>query len=379
MAKTPAARMSAIAAASCLAFTLSPAYAERPASSDFSVSAIPRANPNAVRNEWRGPVTTTGSVSLPQRRERVSFTYPGANKKPSLPATQAAPKRIVEQASKPATLTPAAFSDEQGLASWYGDEFHGRSTANGEVFDMHAMTAAHPTLPLPSLVRVTNEENGREVVVRVNDRGPFGSDRIIDLSKRAATELGLLEAGIAQVTISYVGPAPQDSTGDAGVVLASAPSPLNAEAAPSLTLAAAETRPRTDLYGDILLGGSEPSLGIPDPGQQVATPARAKPLEAKASPVPIEYRTASLSSGSISASLGPQVFVQVGSFTQVSNAQTLSQQVGRKFATDVETARVKGADYFRVFAGPFPSREAADRARQTLRSAGIQDGFVVLR
>ena len=90
---------------------------------------------------------------------------------------------------------------ERGVASWYGRKFHGRRTANGERFDMHDMTAAHPTMPLPSRVRVTNLENGRSVVVRVNDRGPFKSDRILDVSYAAAQELGMIETGTALVEV----------------------------------------------------------------------------------------------------------------------------------------------------------------------------------
>jgi rare lipoprotein A len=92
-----------------------------------------------------------------------------------------------------------------GIASWYGDAYDGRATANGEVFDMSALTAAHPTLPLPCVVRVTNLENGRSLVLRVNDRGPFVGDRLIDLSMAAARELGFEREGLAMVHVSYLG------------------------------------------------------------------------------------------------------------------------------------------------------------------------------
>lgn len=95
-----------------------------------------------------------------------------------------------------------------GGASWYGDAFHGRLTANGEVYDMSHLTAAHPTMPLPSYARVTNLSNGSSVVVRVNDRGPFAKGRIIDVSKRAAEMLDYKQAGVAKVRVEYVGPAP---------------------------------------------------------------------------------------------------------------------------------------------------------------------------
>lgn len=99
-----------------------------------------------------------------------------------------------------------------GTASWYGPGFHGRTTANGETFDMHALTAAHPTLPLHSTVRVTNLDNHRSVTVRVNDRGPYAGGRVIDLSAKAAKVLGFYDRGLARVKVDYVGPA--RSTGE---------------------------------------------------------------------------------------------------------------------------------------------------------------------
>lgn len=95
-----------------------------------------------------------------------------------------------------------------GIASWYGDLFHGRLTANGEVYDMNSLTAAHPTLPLPSYVKVTNLANGKQVLLRVNDRGPYAHDRIIDLSRKASEILDTKRQGIAKVRVEYVGPAP---------------------------------------------------------------------------------------------------------------------------------------------------------------------------
>lgn len=98
--------------------------------------------------------------------------------------------------------------DAKGVASWYGDQFHMRKTANGEVFDMHSISAAHTTLPLPSIVEVTNLDNGRKLQVRVNDRGPFVGGRVIDLSREAARQLGYDQKGLANVRVRYVGPAP---------------------------------------------------------------------------------------------------------------------------------------------------------------------------
>lgn len=103
-------------------------------------------------------------------------------------------------------LTSVQPFKQRGMASWYGTRFHGRKTASGEPYDMYAMTAAHPTLPIPSYVRVTRVANGRSVVVRINDRGPFHAQRIIDLSYAAAHKLGYIQAGSAEVTLESIVP-----------------------------------------------------------------------------------------------------------------------------------------------------------------------------
>jgi rare lipoprotein A len=103
---------------------------------------------------------------------------------------------------------------EEGLASWYGDDFHGRLTANGEVFDMGSLTAAHPTLPMPSYARVTNMRNGKSLIVRVNDRGPYHGNRLIDVSNKAAELLEFRGNGVARVRVEYVGRAPLEGSDD---------------------------------------------------------------------------------------------------------------------------------------------------------------------
>ena len=127
----------------------------------------------------------------------------------------------VYRVGKPYTVAGRVYVPEEnvnysavGLASWYGDDFHGRYTANGEVFDMESISAAHPTLPLPSYVRVTNLANHRSIVVRVNDRGPYVGDRIIDLSVKTAKLLGFYGHGVARVKVDYVGRAPLQGSDD---------------------------------------------------------------------------------------------------------------------------------------------------------------------
>jgi rare lipoprotein A len=122
---------------------------------------------------------------------------------------------------KPYTVAGRVYVPEEdvgyraeGLASWYGDDFHGRLTANGEVFDMASLTAAHPTLPMPSYARVTNLSNGKSLIVRVNDRGPYHGNRLIDVSNKAAELLEFKGNGVARVRVEYVAAAPLEGSDD---------------------------------------------------------------------------------------------------------------------------------------------------------------------
>ncbi len=180
---------------------------------------------------------------------------------------------------------------EDGLASWYGDDFHGRATANGEIFDMHGISAAHPTLPLPSYVRVTNLGNGRSLIVRVNDRGPYHSERIIDLSAKAARLLDFHGDGVARVRVEYVSRAPLEGSDD-GVLLATlrqgqpapAPSPILLASSRPFLPPIGGRGPR----GDVPLPPGRPyGLGddrrsSPETPAAVPTAARSRPIETAA-------------------------------------------------------------------------------------------------
>ena len=126
---------------------------------------------------------------------------------------------------KPYTIAGRTYVPEEdinykaeGMASWYGDAFHGRYTANGEIFDMNSISAAHPTMPLPSYARVTNLKNHRSIMVRVNDRGPFAENRVIDLSGKTAQLLGFHGQGLAKVKVEYIGRAPLAGSDDRKLV-----------------------------------------------------------------------------------------------------------------------------------------------------------------
>ena len=166
----------------------------------------------------------------------------------------------------------------EGIASWYGADFHGRLTANGEVYDKDGISAAHPTLPMPCYARVTNLANGRSIIVRVNDRGPYAHDRIIDLSSKTADLLGYRGHGLARVRVEYVGPAPLEGSDDRKLMATlrydGRPAP-----APSSVLLASNAPYAPMRRGDLMpmpperpfeLGDSEPRAAEVEPRQAAA-------------------------------------------------------------------------------------------------------------
>ena len=179
-----------------------------------------------------------------------------------------------------------------GMASWYGAAFHGRRTANGEVYDMASLTAAHPTLPLPCYARVTNLENGYSVIVRVNDRGPYHGGRVMDVSSRTADVLGFKGEGTAKIKVEYVGSAPLEGSDDATLLasLRTDGSPANIDGYSAPVMVAAASEPGTSLFAALFgSGGSEhppsyrpPPPPLPDPYIRVAAAAPPRPPE----PVP---------------------------------------------------------------------------------------------
>ena len=230
--------------------------------------------------------------------------------------------------------------EQTGVASWYGREFHGQRTASGERFDQHALTAAHPTLPIPSLVQVTNLENGREVIVRVNDRGPFVGRRVIDVSRAAADVLGFADAGRARVHVRYLGPAPRRVATN------------GAPAATPLQEPAGEEGP--------------PSLLPPPPARVTEVSLEGGPsAAAPAGPAPV-------------ARAGGYV-IQVGAYADLSNAHRVRDAVGPAGPVLVDVRDTANGELFRVRVGPWPSRAEAEAARQTLATLGYPDAVVAVR
>ncbi|ADQ85628.1 MULTISPECIES: septal ring lytic transglycosylase RlpA family protein [Methylovorus] len=217
---------------------------------------------------------------------------------------------------------------QRGIASWYGRRYHGQKTSSGEIYDMYGMTGAHTTLPLPSYVRVTNPENGRSVIVRINDRGPFHSDRLIDLSYAAAYKLRLSQKGSGLVEVEAI-----------------------------------DTRPGAKPLPSVVTPA--PATPMPPPSAPVSDTPLPQPATANA--LPQVDNTASIASGD---------YVQVGAFKLQSNADALSNRIREQgLAGNVATQSWYNNGTYRVLLGPYSSRAEADRAaaniKQTLGTTAI--------
>ena len=241
-----------------------------------------------------------------------------------------------------------------GIASWYGEKFHGRRTANGEIFDMNDLTAAHPTLPLPSKVRVTNLENGKQLELRVNDRGPFTRGRIIDVSKHAAKLLGFQGKGTAKVRVEYVGRAPLE------VFVAAKPKTTREErygaaAAPTTRVARAEISP-------------PPGAEAAPPTSMTATSSiSGDRMVPQTKPVTAEPMSDRFS-----------IYVQAGVFSNPSNASRLRASLRPLGPVNVRTEMIDSKQHYRVRLGPFEKVEEADSILEVLAQRGHGDARIVI-
>ena len=240
--------------------------------------------------------------------------------------------------------------DETGIASWYGKKFHGKYTANGEVYNMNALTAAHKTLPMPVKVRVTNLENGRSLVLRVNDRGPFVHGRIIDVSRRGAELLGFREQGIARVRVQLIEPAGKK---------------------PRETFVA--KRPVTRAEERVIAAAPKPSVTsqpLPTGAASVAPAAQPVKVSEVALPSEVELRPVPATT---------QLFVQAGAFRNPENAQRLSANLAPYTpSVGVSEAIVNGQQFYRVRVGPLATVEAADLALEQVMQAGHTGARIII-
>jgi len=265
--------------------------------------------------------------------------------------------------------------DRTGIASWYGPQFHKRKTANGEIFDMYQVSAAHPTLPMPIMARVTNLENGRALIVRINDRGPFARGREIDMSMRAAELLGFKEQGTTKVRVQYLGKA-DGWTGDQGLQTAEAPPP--AQPAPVQTApvqTAGQMQPVRDDDDDIATAGLPPVPSAPVDVSLLAGGASAATVAAPAVTTPTP--SAPASNTTAMAPVMDSFFVQAGSFRSAGNANALASQLADLGPVEVSESVVNGSSWYRVRVGPVDNAEAADGLLESVLSRG-QDGARVV-
>lgn len=286
--------------------------------------------------------------SAPQERRDVS-QITDAQPQPVI-RTRAGNKSPYTVLGKTYTLLPESEGyKEQGGASWYGTKFHGRRTANGEVYDMWGMTAAHKTLPIPSYVRVTNMINGRSVVVLVNDRGPFHSERIIDLSYAAAVKLGFADQGVADVEVVDVTPLEQ-----------SAKTPLAVTAIPSnaKTVVAPYSAP-------VLT-----SVPIATP----STPAAPKEVVVAA---PVVIKSPVNDTPSAAENKQPAIYLQAAAFKSLESAQKLQKKLQGKLSSPVFVVPSSNNIWHRVRVGPLAGVQKVSEARQILSEQGIKKPQVV--
>ncbi|HTC17889.1 MAG TPA: septal ring lytic transglycosylase RlpA family protein [Stellaceae bacterium] len=257
--------------------------------------------------------------------------------------------------------------DETGIASWYGSPFHGKYTANGELYDMNAVTGAHRTLPIPSIVQVTNLDNGRSIQVRINDRGPYARGRIIDVSRRAAQLLGFENIGTAkvrvQILVQETMQAQSLAQGNGGPDLAAAP-----------LIALPVTKVRTESLTPPAQNGdaaAKPPLADETrPAQQLAL----APPAAAAAP-PAAPSNAAVATLPVAAT---HMYIQAGAFGSADNAARLKQRLDGIGNVQVTSAKVNGMQIYRVRLGPIDNVDEADSLLNKVINSGASDAKIVV-
>ncbi len=246
---------------------------------------------------------------------------------------------------------------QTGIASWYGDEFHGKPTANGEIYDMNELTAAHKTLQMPSLVRVTNLDNGKSVIVRVNDRGPFARGRVMDVSRKTAELLGFANKGTAKIKLQVLS---DESKKIAEVA-------KRGESTKGYEIAMNDPHSQPPV-----MEGSQTGAAVPVPSVERADIQTSVPGHVNAGrfyPDPVVKQLPVTRTG---------IYVQVGSFSDNGNATALAGKLGSFGSAHVEPAVVNGRNFYRVRFGPLSSVGDADATLRKLGNAGYGDAMTVV-
>jgi rare lipoprotein A len=252
--------------------------------------------------------------------------------------------------------------DKTGIASWYGPEFNGKYTADGERFNMNDVTAASPTLPMPSIVEVTNLNNGRSIQIRVNDRGPYVSNRILDVSRRAAQLLGFEMAGTAPVRVRLL----QQPTLKAQLLAQHNGGPkvqppmMFAAMQPvgSMNASNAQAIPPPD--GATPTSATMDPVADPPPRQPVARLSLIAPAEAAETPA-----------------AGSKVYIQAGAFSRRANAERVKAKLLRFGAVSVDKVRIDGLSLYRVRLGPIASKHEAHRVLSKVIHSGVPHARLV--
>lgn len=278
---------------------------------------------------------------------------------------------------------------ETGVASWYGPGFHGKSTANGERYDQGDRTAAHRTLQMPAIVRVTNLDNGLSTVVRINDRGPFARSRVIDLSRTAAQELDIVRNGTGRVRIEQLS---AESLAVKDVALSGGgPAEQNAavaqvasgrRSAPAAIRAPVEAQAMAPVVqAPVAVAAPPPQPNQPQPATQMVWTTNQRPPSLDAPPPPSGAVTvASLSSGPIATPIARQAggfYVQTGSFSTADNAGRQRDAVRSYGNSEIFQGSAAGRDVFRVRLGPYTTPDAAGIVADRLKRSGYGDARVV--
>jgi rare lipoprotein A len=265
--------------------------------------------------------------------------------------------------------------DETGIASWYGGEFHGRRTANGETFDANELTAAHPTLPMPSLARVTNLDNGRSLVVRVNDRGPFRGGRLVDVSRRVAQMLGFEKSGTAKVRLQVLtdeSKAIASAAGHYGTEQASRAYAQNStkrftRAAPRQKVQIAALPPVSDYQpAQPIVAKTTPNTAMPALPPITSTES----ILAARQELPVVTQ--------VPVKPNPQIYVQAGAFSQMNNAEQLKRSLRGICVAEIDRTMVADKTFYRVRVGPLANADKAKTMLQQIAQAGVANPRIVV-
>lgn len=250
--------------------------------------------------------------------------------------------------------------EAEGTASWYGRKFHGKRTSCGEPYDMYAMTAAHKSLPLPTYAKVTNVKNGKEVIVKINDRGPFVKGRLIDLSYAAAKKLGIHATGTGKVKICAIDPVAWNKEQKSSLAMANNPSSKNAK----VSVKKSQPATATTL--------AKKSNGKP---AQVAQKAKAKPIQVAQNTKakqPLPKAVAKGKTAKATSATDKQLYIQLGSFSKKLNAQQLADRAGiltqalNNVDVHVLPNKVSNKEIYKVRVGPMKNKQQAQKLQKEL-------------